>query len=183
MAVADVSRWAPRAIRKASWRTAVLKAGFAAITGVVVTTARYALAIFAASIVTTARIVAAAFLAQARFTNTPIAAACVLRAGLAALIFDTALSSKAIRIITTASKTGILDTTLTILALSVFTTAFNAAVLQTDLSTGTRIVVRTPSNALAISAEGTVATGHHIVVTTTPGLAVVPFADRTHPAV
>ena len=63
LSVADVACRASRAIRKATRRTAVLEAGFATIAGIVITTARHALIIFAASIVTTTRIIAAAFLA------------------------------------------------------------------------------------------------------------------------
>ena len=51
---------------------------------------------------------------------------------------------------------------------------------EADLPTRTCVIVRAPADTLAISAKGTFTAGHHIVVTTAPGLTIVRFTNRTH---
>jgi len=102
---------------------------------------------------------------------------------LTAFIFDTALTRKAVGIVSAATQTLILDATLAIAALFILTAAFLAAVLQTELSTRTSVIIGAAANALEVAAKGAFTAGHDVIVSTTARLTVVRLTDRAHTAI
>jgi hypothetical protein len=102
---------------------------------------------------------------------------------LPAFIFDTALTRKAVGIVSTASQALILDATLTVFTLSILTATLLAAVFKADLTARTGVIIRAASDALAVAAKGAFATGHDVIVPATARLAVVGFTDRAHATV
>ncbi len=182
-AIANIAGRTTCSIGETTRCAVVFKAGLATITAVVVTAPGHALVVLTARIMPTTRVLAAAVLAQACFTDSSCTTTCVLRAGLAALVFDASLTSEAMTVVDAAVDALVVNTTLAFVAGVVFAATNAAFVLQTDLPIRTGIIVGTAAHTLAITTKGAFSAGLLIIIAMTAGLTIVVLTNGANTAV